>query len=242
MDGQLVGQYFDEQSDSYTHDVGVDGLESSTIADGFIDRNCTDGDRILEIGCGDGLLLEYVLERTDVTEGYGIDISGAMLPDGDDGRAQYVQASATDLPLPFQPETFDFVVISDVIHHLVGGSRAASKRTAQAVLTEATNLLRPGGHLILKDIYHHSPAGPEPLTSYLIFYGLKYFARIAAKIDEQARPGLLVSFYTREELKSLLRQSGTTVVAEEIEQKNERSVPRRLLIGESGCIRLYARK
>ncbi|ARS90359.1 class I SAM-dependent methyltransferase [Natrarchaeobaculum aegyptiacum] len=242
MDGQSVGQYFDDRSDSYTRDVGIDEIESSTIVDGFIDPNCTEGDWLLEIGCGDGLLLEYALESTDVTEGYGIDISASMLPDGNDGRAEYIQGSATDLPLPFQPETFDFVVIGDVLHHLVGGTRSASKGTAQAVLVEAANLLKPGGYLIVKDIYYHSPVGPETLTSHLIFYGLKYFARIAARIDEQAAPGLLVSFYTRDELTSLLSRSGTTIVAEEIEKKKQRSIPRRLLIGESGCIRLYARR
>lgn len=243
MDESAVGRYFDARADEYTQDTAVDEMDGSPIVDEFVDRHCTEGDRILEIGCGDGLLLEYTLEHTAVTDAYGVDISAEMLPGPDDDtRAQYLHASAMDLPLPFRPETFDFVVLSDVLHHLVGTHRSESKRKAQAALVAATSLLRPGGYLIVKDIYYESPLGPETLTSHLIFYGLKHFAGIASKIDDQALPGLLVSFYTRDELIELLRQSGTRIVDEEIETGPDRSPARRLLSGDSGCIRLYAEK
>ena len=240
MDAKAVGQYFDERADGYTHDVDPEGLESSPIADGFVAGNCSGDDRLLEIGCGDGLFLEYVLAETDVAEAYGIDISSAMLPGGDDARATYVRASATDYRIPFQEGTFDFVVFRDVLHHLVADSRTASKLTAQAVLEEAATLLKPGGYLILKDIYDHSPVGPQTLTPSAIFYGLKYFDDLVSKIEPQAVPGLLVSFYTREELLSLVRRAGVRIVDEEIEERPPESLPIRLFSGESGCIRLYA--
>lgn len=243
MNETEVGEYFDTTSDAYTHDTDVDDIDFWPIVDGFIDEVCDDGDRVLEIGCGDGFLLEYVLEHTDVAEAYGLDVSTEMLPGlDDDVRATYLHGSATDLPLPFQPETFDFVVMSDVLHHLVGDHRAHSKLKAQAALIEATNLLKPGGYLIVKDIYYRSPVGPDVSTSYVIFYGLKYLTGLASAIDEQAAPGLLVSFYTRDELLEMLRQSGTRVVRTEIERTPATSLPRRVLVGESACIRLYAEK
>ena len=243
MNEQEVGQYFDATADVYSHERGLDEIESWPVVDEFIDRLSTEGDRLLEIGCGDGLLLEYALEHTDVTEAHGLDISPEMLPDADDDvRAHYVEGSATDLPLPFEPESFDFVVMSDVLHHLVGANRAQSKLKAQAALIEASTLLKPGGYLVVKDIYYRSPIGPDQLTSYAIFFGLKYFSGIASAIDEQAAPGLLVSFYTQDELLELLRQAGTTVVGTSVDVKTQPSIPRRALIGESACIRLYARK
>ena len=244
MDETEVGAYFDTASSDYTHDQEIDEIDFWPTVDGFIAERCSVGDRVLEIGCGDGLFLEYVLETTDVSEAYGIDISMAMLPDpGEDVRARYLQASATDLPLPFEPASFDYVVFSDVLHHLVGDSRSHSRCKAQAALVEATNLLRDGGHLIVKDIYHHSPVGPDELTSYMIFYGLKHLTGLASVVDDQATDGLLVSFYTDEELVEMLEQAGTTVVRTETEPMvGASSLPRRVLIEESACIRLYAEK
>ena len=243
MDETEVGAYFDTASSAYTHDQEIDEIDFWPTVDGFIDERCSAGDRGLEIGCGDGLFLEYVLETTDVSEAYGVDISTAMLPDPEeDVRARYLQASATDLPLPFEPESFDYVVFSDVLHHLVGDSRSHSRCKVQAALVEATNLLREGGHLIVKDIYHHSPVGPDELTSYVIFYGLKYLTGLASIVDEQATDGLLVSFYTEDELVEMLEQAGTSVVRKEVERMPDASLPRRVLIEESACIRLYAEK
>ncbi|MFC4249616.1 class I SAM-dependent methyltransferase [Natribaculum luteum] len=235
-----VEQYFDTTSETYTRKRDIDEIESWPLFDEFLEEASTEGDRLLEIGCGDGLLPEYALEYTDVTEAHGLDISTEMLPD--DGRAQYLNASATDLPLPFEPESFDFVVLSDVLHHLVGDRRSQSKLKAQAALIEAANLLKEGGHLVVKDISYRSPVGPDELTSCAIFYGLKYFTGLASAIDDQAAPGLLVSFYTQAELVEMLQQAGTTITRKEIDVKKQRSVPRRVLIGESACIRLYARK
>ncbi|MFP8957247.1 class I SAM-dependent methyltransferase [Natrialbaceae archaeon A-CW3] len=239
-----VGQYFDTASESYTHEKSVEEISSWPIVDEFIADLSSNGDRLLEIGCGDGLLLEYALNQTDVTEAYGLDLSTAMLPDpNDDVRARYVQGSATDLPLPFEPESFDFVVMSDVLHHLVGANRSQSKLKAQAALIEAVNLLKEGGHLVVKDIYHRSHVGPDKLVPYAIFYGLKYFVGVASAIDEEATPGLLVSFYTSDELVEMLEQAGTALVkVEEVSRGAKKSVVRRALIGESTCIRLYARK
>lgn len=242
MDEGAVSQYFDATADVYTTKTETDEMDPPPLVDEFIDHRCKKGERILEIGCGDGSLLEYVLVYTDVSEAYGVDISTEMLPNPDDVRGQYLHASATDLPLPFEREGFDFVVMSDVLHHLVGSHRWESKRRAQAALVEATNLLRPGGYLIVKDIFYESRAGPDTLTSHLIFLGLRHCSGIASRIDAEALPGLLVAFYTRDELRELLRQSGTTVVDQSIEWGSQRSNVRRLLAGDSGCIRLYAEK
>jgi SAM-dependent methyltransferase len=220
MDGTAVSQYFDATSDVYTTETEIDEMDSPPLVDEFIDRHCTEGDRLLEIGCGDGNLLEYALEYTDISEAYGLDISGEMLPDPEDeSRARYIHASATDLPLPFERETFDFVVMSDVLHHLVGSHRWESKRYAQATLVEATNLLRPGGYLVLKDIFYESPVGPNTLTSHLIFFGLRHLSGVASRIDAEALPGLLVAFYTRDELLELVRRSGTEIVDQSIERR-----------------------
>lgn len=243
MDGTAVSKYFDATADVYTSDTDIDAMDPPPLVDEFIGPRCSPGDRLLEIGCGDGTLLEYVLAHTDVSEACGIDISREMLPDpNDDVRAQYVHGSATDLPLPFEREGFDVVVLSDVLHHLVGTHRFESKRRAQATLVEAVNLLRPGGYLVVKDIFYESPVGPDTLTSHLVFFGLGYCSGIAARLDTEALPGLLVSFYTRDELREMIRLSGATTLEQSTERGPDPSGLRRLLTGDSGCIRLYAQK
>ncbi|SEH12387.1 Ubiquinone/menaquinone biosynthesis C-methylase UbiE [Natronorubrum sediminis] len=242
MNDLEVADYFDANTNAYRNERTVDAVESWPLVDERLEDAASEGDRLLEIGCGDGLFLEYVLEHTDIEEGYGMDISAEMLPDDERYRGRYLQASATKLPLPFAPESFDFVVMGDVLHHLVGPTRADSKRRAQIALLEATTLLKEGGHLIVKDIYYESPVGPKTLTSQGIFYGLKHATRLAEAVDEEVVPGLLVSFYTRGEFHEMVRQAGTTIVQEEVDVKEQSTLSRRVLVGESACIRLYARK
>ncbi len=105
-----------------------------------------DRPRILEVGCGTGELtidLALALPQAEVT---GVDIDPEVLrlaqekPEA--GRAEWLQGSAT--ALPFEPESFDAVAISLVMHHLM------PEQQPQA-LSEAREVLRPGGALQIID-------------------------------------------------------------------------------------------
>ncbi|MCG8417448.1 MAG: bifunctional 2-polyprenyl-6-hydroxyphenol methylase/3-demethylubiquinol 3-O-methyltransferase UbiG [Proteobacteria bacterium] len=100
---------------------------------------------VLDVGCGGGLVTEEMARR-----GYrmiGIDVSEKSLDvarrhaAGKDITVQYQAASVYELP--FSAETFDGIVISDVLEHLHDLPRAVA---------EVARVLRPGGALVFDTI------------------------------------------------------------------------------------------
>lgn len=107
-----------------------------------------DGERVLEIGCGTGVLAaELVRARrvelvaTDADPG-ALAIARRRL----DGAASIVTARAE--ALPFAEGSFDRVVCTLALHHVP----EADKGTA---LAEARRVLRPKGALFLADFENH---------------------------------------------------------------------------------------
>lgn len=95
------------------------------------------GRRVLEVGCGTGLILRRVAELTD--EAYGFDLSRGMLGRTAERGLRTVQASATQLPFP--GGTFDLVYSFKVLAHVPDIDRA---------LEEIARVTRRGGHCILE--------------------------------------------------------------------------------------------
>ncbi len=98
--------------------------------------------RILELGCGPGLLWTENLER--IPEGWTVtltDASAGMVREaegrlGADRRLRFLVADAQELP--FRDETFDAVLANHMLYHVPDVARA---------LSEAARVLRPGGCL-----------------------------------------------------------------------------------------------
>jgi len=101
------------------------------------------GDRVLDVGCGTGALLEALrAQRSDLVL-TGVDLSAEMLAAAraklGDGAALR-EASAESLP--YADASFDCVVSSSVLHFVPNPSSA---------LREWCRVLRGGGHLVVTD-------------------------------------------------------------------------------------------
>lgn len=74
------------------------------------------GSSVLDIGCGDGILLDY-LSKTKGIEAHGIDVGSKAI---ELTRAKGIHVDEADISQPeFQvTETYDFIVISEVMEHL----------------------------------------------------------------------------------------------------------------------------
>ena len=101
-----------------------------------ISLNFTSPCKVLDIGCGGGLLTNYLaLQRHEVV---GIDLSKSSLEiakkNDATGTVQYQLESAEKLS--FQDESFDVVCAMDLLEHV---------NDPEAVIKQASRVLKPGG-------------------------------------------------------------------------------------------------
>lgn len=115
----------------------------------FIREHVPAGSRILDVGCGTGVLAERLLhEGYDVT---GADPFAAMLErmKARDPRLKTVHAQGQNLP--FEDGTFDFTYCIAVMHHV------ADPKDVRDTLVEMCRVTKPGGHVLVWD---HNPRNP----------------------------------------------------------------------------------
>jgi ubiquinone/menaquinone biosynthesis C-methylase UbiE len=96
--------------------------------------------RVLDIGCGHGILLERVLERFRPARTVGCDLSSVLCvrATSRNPKAIIVQADAEDLP--FATDAFDHVFMVEVLEHLPDVGKA---------LREVRRILRAGGTFLV---------------------------------------------------------------------------------------------
>lgn len=101
-------------------------------------------DRVLDVGCGSGLLLSRLAAEAPAARLTGIDASAHMLNRarrrlGRRARLGVAPAEA----LPFRDASFDVVVSSSVLHGVPGAP--------VEIIGEWLRVLRPGGRLVITD-------------------------------------------------------------------------------------------
>jgi len=107
----------------------------------FLLKYSTKGDKVLDLGCGNGRLFEALKGRG--VDYVGVDNAQELVKIA---REKYPQArfeTADGLSLPFRNNAFDKVYSIAVLHHI------PSQELRQQFLKEAQRVLRPGGLLIL---------------------------------------------------------------------------------------------
>jgi ubiquinone/menaquinone biosynthesis C-methylase UbiE len=128
-------QYYDEFAEGYERErhhgyhALIDRLEVDLVL------RYAAGGRVLEAGCGTGLLLDKV--RPHAREAVGLDLSPGMLSVARRRGLPVVHASVTQVPFP--DHHFDVVYSMKVLAHV---------EKITLALAELGRVLRPGGHLI----------------------------------------------------------------------------------------------
>lgn len=134
---QRVRRYYDDFSDSYergrdnSYHRMIDDLEVQ-IATPY-----ARGARVLELGCGTGLILARIAEVAK--EAVGVDLSEKMAAHATKRGIDVRVGSVCDLP--FESERFDLTCSFKVLAHVPD---------IHAALREAARVTRPGGHLLLE--------------------------------------------------------------------------------------------
>jgi ubiquinone/menaquinone biosynthesis C-methylase UbiE len=154
---QKARRYYNDFSDSYERGRGygyhqmIDDLEVEVTAP------YARGARVLELGCGTGLILARIAEVAK--EAVGIDLSEGMAQRARDRGLDVHIGSVCDLP--FEDDQFDLTYSFKVLAHVPDIDLA---------VREAARVTRPGGHLLLE---FYNPwslrylakrvAGPQPI-------------------------------------------------------------------------------
>lgn len=123
-----------------------------------------DGGRVLDVATGIGGFVSFLLEGLrSHDEIVGIDSEPARAPafaeafsDRPDVRFEAVDAHR----LPFADASFDTACISNSLHHF---------EDPAPVLAEMLRVLRPGGHLVVNEMYRDGQSGPQ-LTHVLLHH------------------------------------------------------------------------
>ena len=130
--------------------------------------------KILDVGCGTGETLNFLSRLLPETQPYGVDSSSLSVRLSKlNSLAKVYIANATNLP--FKNESFDVVLLLDVVEHIASDKKA---------LYEAKRVLRDGGKIIVT-----CPATPfiwsihDSLQNHKRRYTKKVILNLAKRVD-----------------------------------------------------------
>lgn len=101
--------------------------------------------RVLDLGCGNGSLSNLLAQQGHEVVGVEVSESGYKFATLNFPNCQFIQASIYELPYEKLEHSFDVVISSEVIEHLL---------YPRELLTAAKQCLKPHGHLIVTTPYH----------------------------------------------------------------------------------------
>jgi ubiquinone/menaquinone biosynthesis C-methylase UbiE len=114
------------------------------------------GDFVLDVGCGNGSLIAAIGKKADISA-YGVDIAPKMI---EECQKHYpninFKVSSGEL-IPFEDNTFDFVIMCCVLHHL---------HTPETFFAEAKRVLKSRGILIIGEPW--MPIIARQITNYIV--------------------------------------------------------------------------
>jgi methionine biosynthesis protein MetW len=97
------------------------------------------GKKILDIGCGTGVLGEY-FRKNQNCEVHGVEINNVAYEIAREKLNSVIKANIESVELPYAPNTFDFIVMGDVLEHLINPVQTLEK---------LYRVLKPGGKIFI---------------------------------------------------------------------------------------------
>ena len=188
-----------EYFDSYAPEYSVGRLQ---FAADFIKAQARPDSSLIDIGCGVGNTLEYLVGVAGISRAAGMDVSAKCLEQTQRRLpCTTYQGSILDHELVRSVEDrFDFAVLAAILHHLIGKNRRDSKEYARMAISHTLELVRPGGYVVI----HEPIYAPRAVTT-AVFWVKKALTTITSHRVQVAGPWAnigppVVSYLTNEEL------------------------------------------
>lgn len=215
----LEPEVMDDPDEAREYDAMDHTLPTSAIVDRLRDLGATG--RMLDLGTGGGQITIGVAQAFEQINIVGVDLAPIMLDMARDrvadaGLAARVTLELADVKaLPYENGTFDAVFSNTILHHIP---------EPLAMLREAWRVLRPGGVLVIRDLFR--PANQAALDALLDTH-----APLSVNTPDQRRmlAESLAAALTPDELRATANDAGMSsvdVVVESDRHMTLQSIPR----------------
>jgi SAM-dependent methyltransferase len=172
----------------------------------FIKSHANKDSSLVDLGCGDGAILQLIKQQTEIVNLYGLDISETYI-----NKVCQTIGCKTILGSILEEgfvsnnlNRFDFAILVSVLHHLIGKNRVDSQEFALKALENSIKIIKPGGYLIIFE-----PAHEPKIIMDIIFYIKKFFSvfyegriEVFQKWFNLGNP--IVSYYTPYQLNKMV--------------------------------------
>lgn len=169
--------------------------------------------RFSKWGGGSGAFLDLVLENTSIKETYNMELVYDTYRKQVNGGISLIGGNALDLP--FKDCSFEWVVVKNLLHHLVGRTRRESKAFVRRAVEELIRVTKNGGYVIILDQYNR-----HRLFSSAIFYLTLFFSVFGIGFKSFGwGKNVIVSFLTPDETRDFLTGASNVEIVLNVENR-----------------------
>jgi ubiquinone/menaquinone biosynthesis C-methylase UbiE len=192
---EKVRGHFDGAAQVYSQRRGIVHGEADPVILDMVHRRGPG--RILELGGGSGSLLAMLGEVSPESQAYNCELAWQTYRRQASPGIRLIGGDA--LHLPFPDDTFDYLILKNVLHHLVGGSRGASVRNALTSVAELKRVAQRGAWLFMVEQFHRYRWCSEILFFLSLLFSIARIQIVSIGI----RRDIIASFLTPDEIHRL---------------------------------------
>ena len=201
-----IEDHFVEASENYVSRKGIVHQEHDPLIIKFIKNTSNSKSSILEIGGGSGYMLDLINEETGITNLYNCEIVSEVYKKQANNNIKLIQGNVLDLP--FEDDNFDYVILKNLLHHLVGKTRKSSKENVKKAIQEIKRVVKNNGYIIILEQFNDNL-----IFSSILFYLTLFISVFGININKFGlKKNVIISFLTKKEIQTMLKENNNIQV------------------------------